>query len=190
MKKILSFLFLSTTLCYAQNKNEWEDPKTVEINKEKPHASFMLYDNVNDVRSDEYSKSPWYQSLNGTWKFNYVDQYSKRITDFYRTDLQDSDWANIPVPSNWERKGFGIPIYTNITYPFPRNPPFVGKDNPVGTYRKTFTVPANWDGREVLLHFGSITGYAKIYLNGEMVGMSKVSKSPAEFDITKKAKKG
>jgi beta-galactosidase len=190
MKKILSFLFLSTTLCYAQNKNEWEDPKTVEINKEKPHASFMLYDNVNDVKSDEYSKSPWYQSLNGTWKFNYVDQYSKRITDFYRTDLQDSDWANIPVPSNWERKGFGIPIYTNITYPFPRNPPFVGKDNPVGTYRKTFTVPANWDGREVLLHFGSITGYAKIYLNGEMVGMSKVSKSPAEFDITKKLKKG
>ncbi len=190
MKKLLSLLFLSAGLCSAQTQNEWENPKIIEYNKEKPHASFMLFDNAADVKADDYNKSRWHKSLNGTWKFVYTAKYADRILDFYRTDFPDKNWADIPVPSNWERKGFGIPIYTNITYPHPRNPPFIGENNPVGTYRKTFTVPEGWAGREVLLHFGSITGYVQVYVNGEKVGMSKVSKSPAEFNITKNLKTG
>jgi beta-galactosidase len=142
------------------------------------------------VKNDDYSKSPYCKTLNGTWKFTYVDKHADRIKDFYRTNLNDASWSNILVPSNWELKGFGIPIYTNITYPHPRNPPFIGENNPVGTYRKQFTIPDNWIGREVLLHFGSITGAAFVYVNGQKIGMSKVSKSPAEFNITDYLKKG
>jgi beta-galactosidase len=189
-----SFVFvwlLLSTISFSQSKNnDWENPELYELNKEKPHATFMVFDKKNDVVADEYSRSPFYKTLNGTWKFVYVDKYADRSLDFYQTDLNDSKWSNIPVPSNWEREGFGIPIYTNITYPHPRNPPFIGDDNPVGTYRKQFTIPANWDGREVMLQFGSITGCAFVYVNGQKVGMTKASKSPAEFNITKYLKKG
>ena len=88
------------------------------------------------------------------------------------------------VPSNWELKGFGEPIIRNIQYVFPANPPYVNVDNPVGTYRKVFTVPEGWDGREVLLHFGSISGYAQVFLNGKRIGMTKAAKTPAEFNVT------
>lgn len=193
MKQLLIyslFLLSMTGGTLSAQQNVWENPAVVDENKEKPHASFMLFDNSTDVRTDDYSRSPYYQSLNGTWKFIYVDKYENRSRDFFRADLDDSNWSNLPVPSNWERKGFGIPIYTNIVYPYPKNPPYIGENNPVGTYRKTFTIPENWDGREVILHFGSITGCAFVYVNGQKVGMSKVSKSPAEFNITRFLKKG
>lgn len=135
-----------------------------ELNKEKPGATFMLFNKKEDVLEDDYSRSPYYQSLNGSRKFTYVDKHADRVKDFYRTDLNDGAWSNIPVPSNWELKGFGIPIYTNITYPHPRNPPFIGENNPVGTYRKQFTVPDNWNGSEIMLNFGSITGCAFVYV--------------------------
>lgn len=173
-----------------QGGNDWENPRLVEWNKEKPRATFMLFSNKQDVAKDEYNRSPWYRSLNGSWKFVYVDKYADRIKDFYRTGLNDAAWKNITVPSNWELEGFGIPIYTNITYPYPKNPPFIGENNPVGTYRKTFTVPENWNGREVMLQFGSIAGCAFIYVNGQKVGLTKAAKSPAEFNITRYLKKG
>lgn len=191
MKKTL--LTTIALLCFgyanAQN-NDWENPKLIDQGKEKAHASFMLFDSEKDVITDDYTKSTFYQSLNGQWKFNYVDKYADRITDFYKTDLNDAGWANINVPSNWELKGFGIPIYTNITYPFPKNPPFIGENNPVGTYRKTFSIPENWENKEVLIHFGSISGCAFIYVNGKKVGITKASKTPAEFNITPFLKKG
>jgi beta-galactosidase len=173
----------------AQN-NDWENPRLVDQGKEKAHVTFMLFDNQKDVIQDDYSKSPYYKSLNGSWKFNYVDKHQNRRVDFFNTSLDDSGWANIPVPSNWELNGFGIPIYTNITYPHPKNPPFIGENNPVGTYRKTFTVPEDWEGKETIIHFGSISGCAFIYLNGKKVGMTKASKTPAEFDITPFLKSG
>lgn len=191
MKRLLLVVSLLSGIAFAQTKNnDWENPQFYELNKEKPHATFMLFDKKQDVAEDDYNRSPYYKSLNGTWKFVYVDKYANRQQDFYRTDLDDSKWNNIPVPSNWELKGFGIPIYTNITYPFPKNPPYIGENNPVGTYRREFTVPDNWDGNEVMLQFGSITGCAFVYVNGEKVGMTKNSKSPAEFNITKYLKKG
>lgn len=191
MKNIFWSLLISAGVCSAQSQNnDWENPQLYELNKEKPHTTFMLFNDKKNVIVDDYDKSSFYQSLNGIWKFAYVDKYADRIKEFYRTDLNDSKWSNIPVPSNWELKGFGVPIYTNITYPYSKNPPFIGENNPVGTYRKQFTVPDSWNGREVLLHFGSISGCAFVYVNGQKVGMSKAAKSPAEFNITKYLKKG
>jgi beta-galactosidase len=167
-----------------QTNNDWENPAVFEVNKEAPHASFMLYTDKASVIKDDFSKSPFYQSLNGTWKFNYTAKVAERIKDFYKPELSTAQWKDITVPSNWELQGFGVPIYTNITYPFPKNPPYVGEDNPVGTYRREFTVPVEWKGKEIILHFGSITGCAFVYVNGQKVGMSKVSKTAAEFNIT------
>ncbi|RYY62962.1 MAG: DUF4981 domain-containing protein [Chitinophagaceae bacterium] len=174
----------------AQVKNAWENPELVHINREAPHATFIPYADAGSVMKDEASASPWYQSLNGTWKFRYSERHTERPVDFFSEGLNTSGWSDLAVPSNWEVAGFGIPIYTNIKYPFPKNPPFIGGDNPVGSYRKTFTVPDNWDGRQVFISFGSISGCAFIYLNGKEVGMSKVAKSPAEFNITPFLKKG
>ncbi|HTM97639.1 MAG TPA: hypothetical protein VL088_02795, partial [Pedobacter sp.] len=182
-------ILLNITQVKAQ-QNDWENPQLVDVGKEKTRVAFMLFNKVQDAIADEYTTSTNYKSLNGTWKFNYVDQYKDRRMDFYKTTLDDSGWANLKVPSNWELNGFGIPIYTNITYPHPKNPPFIGPDNPVGTYRKTFTVPENWDEKVVMLHFGSISGCAFIYVNGIKVGMTKASKTPAEFNITKHLKRG
>jgi beta-galactosidase len=184
MKPTLLIAFLLLNICYAQQLNDWENPALVQQNKERPHATGMIFTNSANVKKDDYSLSPYYQSLNGSWKFIYTAQYANRPLDFFQTSLNDSKWNEIPVPSNWELKGYGIPIYTNIVYPFPKNPPYVGDNNPVGTYRKQFTVPSSWDGKEILLHFGSITGCAFVYVNGQKVGMSKNSKSPAEFNIT------
>ena len=191
MKKILFLVSFCSSIAFGQKAaNKWENPEIVQINKEAPHATFMLYDKAADVVADDYSRSPYYKSLNGTWKFIYTDKVANRPTNFFANNFSDDSWKEIEVPSNWELKGFGVPIYTNVTYPFPKNPPYVGADNPVGTYRKTFTVPQSWKDREVLLHFASISGYAEVFVNGKEVGMSKVSKSPAEFNITPYLKDG
>ena len=187
---VLSICFFYMITNAQTGNNPWEDPIHYQVNKENPHVTFMVFDNEKDVIADDYSKSPFYQSLNGVWKFIYADKAADRLKDFYSNELDDSKWSNIPVPSNWEIKGFGIPIYTNIIYPFPKNPPFVGDDDPVGTYRRHFTIPENWDGKEIILQFGSITGCAFVTVNGKQVGISKVSKCPAEFNITPYLKKG
>src|SRR5699024_926111 len=99
-----------------------------------------------------------------------------RPTGFYHPEWDDTDWDTLPVPSNWEMHGHGTPIYTNIIYPFPADPPYVGKDVPVGTYRKNITLSADHLSKQAILQFGSISGYAVIYVNGEKVGMNKTSK--------------
>ncbi len=192
-KPAFTLVMIGIFLCQlvtAQTANTWENPILVDENKEAPHATFMVFDKKEDVMVDDYSRSPFYRSLNGVWKFVYADKIQQRPTNFFEPALDDSKWNDLAVPSNWELKGFGIPIYTNIVYPYPKNPPFIGGDNPVGTYRKNFTIPAGWSSKEVLLHFGSITGYAQVYVNGQHVGMTKASKSPAEFNITKYLKPG
>lgn len=180
--------FLSLLLCigvlpsvFAQlfNQTEWENPSIIDIGKEPPHSFFIPYPNTTEV------KSSLVKTLNGQWKFHYTDKPADRPVDFYTPAFNDAAWKNISVPSNWELQGFGIPIYTNITYPFPKNPPFIDHSyNPVGSYRKTFTVSDKWKNYQILLHFGSVSGCMYVWVNGKQVGMSKVSKSPAEFNIT------
>ena len=174
---LLTFLVAGASLAGARaqapDPAEWQNPQLVQQGQEAPRATFEL-------------GAAWQQSLNGTWKFSYVNQPAARPLDFFQPGFDDSKWATIPVPSNWELQGFGTPIYTNITYPFPKNQPYIDPAyNPVGTYRRTFVVPANWGGRQVLLRFGSISGCAFVYLNGQRVGLSKAAKSPAEFDVTR-----
>ncbi len=184
--KQISFLVLFTligTLSFAQ-QNDWENPTLLDWNKEVPRASFMLYENAAKAVVNDFPSSSFYQSMNGAWKFIYADKAASRIQNFYAADLDLSKWNNIQVPGNWEVQGYGVPIYTNVVYPFPKNPPFVGEDNPVGTYRRSFTVPKDWAGKQVLLHFGSISGCAFIYVNGKKAGLTKASKTAAEFDIT------
>lgn len=172
-------------------QNEWEDPVRYEWNKEKPHADFMIYEDRKIALDDTAGASPWFKSLNGKWKFSYSPSIGESDRNFYRTDVQDDEWEDIDVPSNWELKGFGEPIIRNIQYVFPPDPPRVNVRNPVGTYRTTFTIPAGWEkDREVMLHFGSISGYARIYVNGRQAGMTKASKTPAEFNVTALLKEG
>lgn len=187
---LVAALFCFIAVAQQTGQNDWENPLLYEVNKEAPHVSFMLYTDKKAVETDDFTQSPFYHSLNGTWKFNYVAKLENRQKDFYAPTLDTRNWNTITVPSNWELQGFGIPIYTNITYPFPKNPPYVGADNPVGTYRREFSVPAGWTNKEIILHFGSISGCAFVYVNGLKVGMSKVAKTAAEFNITKFLKPG
>jgi beta-galactosidase len=150
----LLFLFSN---CIAQlfTQTEWENPAIIEIGKEPPHAHFIPLANKNETSDN----SSLIKSLNGIWKFNYVDKPDERPASFFKNNFNDASWKKIEVPSNWEWQGFGIPIYTNIKYPFPKNPPFISHDyNPVGSYRTSFTVPKNFNGKETILHFASVTG--------------------------------
>ncbi len=183
-------LFLGAQINFAQN-NDWENPQLLDRGKIEGRSSFLLYSNHAELKGNDPRKSVLYQSLNGDWKFNIVKNPTQRPLDYYSENLDDSKWNVIKVPSNWEMQGYDIPIYTNITYPFPKNPPFIGGDyNPVASYRRTFTIADFWKDKEIILHFGSITGYAKVFLNGKEVGMTKASKTPAEFNITSFLKKG
>ena len=197
MKKLittLALLIIGYQLVTAQVKftfKEWEDPSVTQLGQLPPHSFAMDYPNAADVFANDFSKSPNYKSLNGTWKFYYVNTPEERPQDFYKPNFNDWTWKELAVPSNWEMKGFGIPIYTNVPYPFPANPPFIDHSyNPVGSYRRTFTVPENWDKKDVILHFASISGCAYVWVNGQAVGLSKAAKTPAEFNITPFLKKG
>lgn len=188
----LQLCFLFANLVFAQTtKNEWENPEVVDRNKEAARSSFVVFNTKEGAKSQIPEKSNLYKSLNGTWQFHIVKTPAERPTDFYVADLDVSDWSTIEVPSNWELQGFDTPIYTNVKYPFPKNPPFIDANyNPVGSYRTSFTIPDAWSDKEVLINFGSISGYARIFLNGKEVGMTKASKTAAEFNITPYLAKG
>lgn len=195
-KKWLLTGFLSTLLVpgFAQDKavaNDWENPAVFQINREPARATFLPFADQRSAVTDIYSSSPWFYSLNGNWKFQWSPTPDQRPKDFYKPDFNVINWKEIKVPSNWELQGYGVPIYTNITYPFPKNPPYIDhSDNPVGSYRRNFNLPANWNGRRVYLHFEGGTSAMYIWVNGEKVGYSENTKSPVEFDITKYVKPG
>lgn len=188
---LLAAMFLPVT---AENKvapNDWENPAVFQINREPTHATFLPFADKQSAIADVYENSPWFYSLNGNWKFQWSPTPDQRPKDFYKTDFNVVNWKEIQVPSNWELKGYGIPIYTNMTYPFPKNPPYIDhSDNPVGSYRRYVDLPASWDGRRVYLHFEGGTSAMYIWVNGQKVGYSENTKSPCEFDITKYVKSG
>lgn len=195
MRHLFLFIFSAFTgsnvLGQQFSFKEWENPTLVELNKEKPHTTLIPFTNEKAVIADNEFASPFYKSLNGTWKFNYVDKPADRPTNFFTENFNDKNWKNIAVPSNWEIQGFGVPIYTNSIYPFPANPPFIPHSyNPVGSYRTAFDVPTNFNGKDVMLHFGSISGMAYIWVNGKEVGYTKAAKTPAEYNITQYLKPG
>ena len=169
----------------------WENPQIFQENKLPPHAHFIRYESEEKALKREENTSTFYKSLNGLWKFNWVRKPSDRPMDFYKMDYDDTLWNEIPVPSNWELEGYGMPIYTNIDYPFPKNPPHIPHEyNPVGSYRTTFTITENWKDKQICIHFGAVRSAFYVWVNGEQVGYSQGSKLPAEFDITEYLKEG
>lgn len=175
---------------------ELENPAIQGINKEYPRASFISYPNRETAFANDKKKSPNWINLDGIWKFNFVMGISNRIADFATANKDLSNWKDMEVPSNMEMKGYGIPIYTNVGYEFyPQwnfKPPYINdleKEN-IGYYRREFDLPQTWNNQQVFIHFGSIKSVGFVWVNGKKVGMSKDSKTPQEFDITKYLKSG
>ncbi|MCY1721834.1 DUF4981 domain-containing protein [Prolixibacteraceae bacterium Z1-6] len=191
MKLIFALLLISVIQISTFAQNDWENEQVIGINKEPVHATFYPLSSVDEVFSDGM-QSEWVQLLNGTWKFNWVPNVEDRPLDFFRSGFDASKWDDIPVPSNWQMQGYGVPIYTNITYPFDKNTPKIAgtNGNPVGSYIRTFTVPENWDGREIFIHFDGVSSAFYIWVNGEKVGYSQGSRTPAEFNLTPYLQKG
>ncbi len=170
---------------------DWESPAVFGRNKEPAHCTYIPYADTETALKNNPAQSPYYFSLNGTWKFNWFKKPSERPINFYKDRYIVRKWNDIVVPGNWELQGFGIPMYTNIDYLFPADPPHIPHDyNPVGSYRRDFTVPDGWDERQVFLHFGGVKSAMYVWVNGKEVGYSQGSKTPAEFNITKYLRKG
>ena len=154
---LLCLLAVCGTTVFGQeetSRNDWENPELFQINREPARAAFLPYADEASAISDNYASSPWYFSLNGKWKFLWSPTPDQRPKDFYKQDYNITNWKELQVPSNWELNGYGIPIYTNVTYPFDKNPPFINHaDNPVGSYKREFVLPENWNNRYVYLHF-------------------------------------
>lgn len=190
----------------TESPYDWENEKVFGINKEPGKATFVPFASVSEMKSDPTYNIPWertkssrYKLLNGNWKFNWARQPSERPEKFYRTDFDASGWAEIPVPSNWEMLGYGTPIYTNITYPFRNNPPFIqgqrgytveDEPNAVGSYLTRFSLPADWNDKEVFITFGGVYSAMYVWVNGKKVGYSQGANNDARFDITPYVKPG
>ncbi len=171
--------------------HDWENQAVSEINREPVHASLMPFDVEAKVAANDFSVSPFHKSLNGKWKFHFVNKPADRPSGFFSSSFDDSQWKLIDVPANWDLKGYDYPIYTNIRYPFKPAPPTMQADfNPVGSYRMEFETPADWNGKDIILHFGAVSSAMYVWVNGEEVGYSEDSKTPAEFNITKYLKSG
>lgn len=203
LKGFIAFFLFSIITCTGQKEKpvyladvwknpEWENPEIFEINREEATATFYRYTSEESALLNEgWKNSLFYKSLNGTWKFYYADSVQATPLGFYKPEYDTKNWDIIKVPSNWEMQGFGIPIYTNITYVFPKNPPFIPHNlNNVGIYKRDFEIPNNWKNKQIHLHFGGVSGAMYVYINGKMVGYNEGSKTPAQFDITKYLKNG
>jgi len=167
---------------------EWENSKIFGINKEPAHSTLIPFESPAGALG-KWEDSPYFISLNGTWKFNWVKTPSERPENFYKEEFKVDNWEEIDVPSNWQMRGYGIPIYTDVNYPYSINTQIIPKIdhnyNPVGSYRRKFNIPTNWKGREIFIHFGGVKSAFYIWINGEKVGYSQGSMTPAEFNITK-----
>nr|MDA3835178.1 DUF4981 domain-containing protein [Spirochaetales bacterium] len=164
---------------------DWENTAVNQINKEAPRAWFVPFASSNEVDADNKWNSSLIQSLNGEWLFKYSDNPSSRPFFFFKDDFDTRIWSKIKGPANFEIEGFTYPIYTNSQYPHEVTPPTIQDNyNPVGSYKKTFTLPAHWAGKEVFVHFGAVSSAMYLWVNEQLVGYSQDSKTPAEFNIT------
>ena len=182
-----------TVSLQAQQIHDWENHHVLQINREPARAAFVPF---------AKQKGDCSMSLDGMWKFRWTPVPSERITDFYRTDFNDKDWKDFPVPANWEINGYGTPIYVSAGYPFKIDPPRVMGEpkasyttykerNPVGQYRRTFTLPAGWKANgQTFLRFEGVMSAFYVWINGERIGYSQGSMEPSEFNITRWLKPG
>lgn len=194
-RKVLICALASVGLTAFAQQPEWQDPNVNAINRAAMHTNYFAYESEQAALKGCRLASDNYMTLNGTWKFNWVQNADQRPTDFYKVDFNDKGWDNIQVPGVWELNGYGDPIYVNVGYPwrsqYKNNPPYVPTvNNHVGTYRKEIALPADWKGRQIMAHFGSVTSNMYLWVNGKFVGYSEDSKLEAEFDLTKYLRPG
>ncbi len=195
-KSLLTALWpLIAVAAIAQTGNEWRDMETNEVNRFPLHTDFFVFETREKALQGDKTQSERYLSLDGDWKFLWTADAADRPVDFFLPDLDDSDWATMPVPGMWELNGFGDPVYVNIGFAwkghYENNPPFPPeKDNHTGSYRRIVTLPDGWVGKKVVAHFGGVTSNIYLYVNGRFAGYAEDSKVAAEFDITPYVKKG
>ncbi len=194
---LLSVLFAGTVSAQIP---EWQNPEVVSVNREPMRASAFPFVSVAEAAKG-VEKASNFESLNGLWKFRWLPNPTNLPLNFQDPDHEDFEWDNLQVPANWEFKGYGTPIYTNIPYEFsekdangkiitPTPPKVPEKDNPVGLYRRSFKLPENWKGKRVFIHFGAVKSVFYLWCNARKVGYSEDSKLPAEFDLTPYLKEG
>lgn len=167
-------------LLFLAGNKSWEMPHLTGLNKLPPRATLIPFPSASTALRMERESSPWFLNLSGTWDFKIKSQ-PEAVSP---ADFTAEGWSPIKVPGNWTMQGFGHPHYTNVQMPFPNEPPGVPAANPTGLYRREFSLPADWQGRRIVLHFGGCEGVLYVYLNGQPVGLSKDARTPAEFDVS------
>jgi len=190
MKASVVFFTLVVTLFAGsifaeQTRPPWQDHKVFAINKLDPHASLFPFASKKSALVDNKQQSERFILLNGLWQFDWQRSPKNKPLGFEQLKFDDSKWSQIPVPGNWEVEGFGYPIYLDERFPFSTTWPDAPTDyNPIGSYRKQFTLPSHWKNKQVYLHVGAAKSSLDVWLNGKKVGFSQGSKTPAEFDLT------
>ena len=179
----LIFMCIAGFIASAEEHPYWEQPAIFAINKLPARATLTPYASFDEALSR--GESQWVKDISGEWKFHWTATPAEAPEGFEAVGYDDGEWATIPVPGNWEINGYGVPIYTNVNYPFEKNPPFIPhNDNPTGCYRHSFQLPEAWEGRRVILHFESGLAAMEVWLNGSSVGYAEGTKTAVEFDIT------
>jgi len=172
-------------LIHIGSLKSWMAPECVSINRVPMRATIYPFPSAQTARSVDREKTPWFQLLNGQWQFKAVDRPENVALADVAMDCDRSNWDSVEVPGNWTLQGYGAPQYTNVQMPFPDEPPFVPEDNLTGIYAKEFSVPADWERRRVVIHLGGAESVLYVYVNGHAVGLSKDSRLPSEFDISR-----
>ena len=191
MKKFYTLLIILIVTTKIFGQNDWENPEMFQKNREQAHAFFYPYSTLENAINNSPASEEFIQSLNGKWKFKYLESSENRDTNFYKNNYDANDWDDLPVPGNWEMYGYGYPIYISAGYPFEKNPPFINKSqNAIGLYITHFNLSKTWEDKEVYIHLGAVKSGYYIWVNGEKVGYSQDSKLPSEFNITPYLKPG
>jgi beta-galactosidase len=162
----------------------WEDPSTLQVNREAARAYYIPYSSEAAAKANKRGQSPSYQTLNGSWKFQYLPSVKQTDNEFYKETVDVSGWDNLVVPSCWQSEGYDQLHYTNLKYPIPCDPPFVPDENPVGLYVRDFQVSKDWDKKEKYIVFEGVNSCFYLWVNGQLVGYSQGSRVPAEFNLT------
>jgi beta-galactosidase len=182
----LYFCFLTMLWMHGiQSQNDWENPEVFHKNREPARASFLAYSNNSNAENKDVYGENYINVLNGDWHFRFTETTKKRNLDFHKVDFDSSKWDKIKVPGNWEMFGYGYPNYTNVKYPFKKNPPFINEsENSIGAYITEFEIPEDWNDRQIYIYLGAVKSGYYIWVNGKEVGYNQGSKLPSEFNIT------
>lgn len=168
----------------------WENPGILQVNREAARSYYIPYGDIGGASSNKRGRSPFYRTLNGSWKFRYCRSVKEVQDGFYTDEADVSGWDELIVPSCWQTSGYDQLHYTNVNYPFPCDPPYVPNDNPAGLYVREFQVPAQWDGKRIYTVFEGVNSCCYVWVNGQFVGYSQGSRVPAEFDVTPYIREG